>query len=105
MSRTGPNRTEIGQCAGTTFLAPRGFNDNIGHVPPDALDRALHELIDEYRSRCLWFLRPDYFPSSGEEQLQVLSYIERYGDTKAFQRAADLRKWLSHPSSEASASS
>ena len=38
---------------------------------------ALRQLIDEYRERCLWFLRPDY--------------IERHGDQQGYRRAAEIR--------------
>ena len=60
----------------------------------------VNRLVDEYRIRCLWFLRPDYYPFTTEEQLQVLGHIERHGDREAFRRAAVLRRWLS-PSSSA----
>ncbi len=66
---------------------------------------AIRELIDEYRDRCLWFLRRDYYPTSPEEAEQVLRYIERYGDLEAFRRAARIRPWLSPPSSVTSAGS
>jgi hypothetical protein len=69
-------------------------------------NRAVEEvnaLTDEYRARCLWFLRPDYYPRSTEERLQILSYIERYGDREAYRKAAKVRRWLSHPSSAESA--
>ena len=56
-------------------------------------------LVDEYRARCLWFLRPDYYPSSTAGRLRVLSYIERYGDLEAYRKAAKVRQWLSRPSS------
>jgi hypothetical protein len=65
----------------------------------------VNQLVDEYRTRCLWFLRPDYYPHSPGEVLRVLSYIERYGDRAAFQKAGELRQWLSHPSSGTSAGS
>jgi hypothetical protein len=73
----------------------------------DALEiqTTVRDLIDEYRTRCLWFLRPDYYPESREEQLRVLASIERYGDARAFQRASKVREWLSPPSSAPSASS
>jgi len=64
---------------------------------------AVNRLVDEYRVRCLWFLRPDYYPSSVEERLRALSYIERHGDREAFRRAGVLRRWLSPHSSEPSA--
>jgi hypothetical protein len=61
--------------------------------------RSVDELVDEYRSRCLWFLRPDFHPATHEDRLRVLGYIERYGDREAFRRAATLRRWLSQHSS------
>jgi hypothetical protein len=67
--------------------------------------RALTELIDEYRARCLWFLRPDYYPATTEARLRVLRYIERHGDLDAFRRVSLLRQWLSHPSNATSAGS
>lgn len=72
-------------------------------MAPETLQQALHELIDEYRSRCLWFLRVEYYPESTAEQLRVLDAIQRYGDRSGFQRAAELKKWLSQPSNEQSA--
>ncbi len=71
------------------------------HDMAEAVDR----LVDEYRHRCLWFLRSDYYPSTDEERLRVLAYIERHGDRNAYVRAAEVRRWLSPPSSEASAAS
>jgi hypothetical protein len=65
----------------------------------------MRALVDEYRSRCLWFLKEGYYPHSIAEQVKVLRSIETYGDRGAFQRARELRKWLSHLSSETSADS
>lgn len=65
--------------------------------------RSVNELVDEYRSRCLWFLRENYYPSTVEEALKVLDYIERRGDREAFRKAASLRQWLSQNSSARSA--
>ena len=33
---------------------------NVSHDIAEAVDR----LVDEYRHRCLWFLRGDYYPST-----------------------------------------
>jgi hypothetical protein len=66
---------------------------------------AVRRLVDEYRAGCLWFLRPDYYPSTPQEQLRVLGYIERHGDREAFRRAATLRRCLSPDSSAPSAGS
>ena len=55
----------------------------------------LNLLVEEYRDRCLWFLKPDYYARTLDEALQVLDLIERYGDRAAYQRAEKLRPWLS----------
>jgi len=70
---------------------------------PDDIIEAVNRLVDEYRHRCLWFLRGDYYPATDEERLRVLAYIERHGDRRAYVRAAEVRRWLSRPSSAASA--
>jgi hypothetical protein len=60
-------------------------------------------LVDQYRRRCLWFLRQDYYPETDADLVRVLGYIERYGDLAAFRRAASLRQCLSRPTSAPSA--
>jgi hypothetical protein len=70
----------------------------------DAASRsAIDRLVDEYRLRCLWFLRPDYYPSTDTERIRVLLYIERHGDRDAYQRAREMRRWLSQSSNAPSA--
>lgn len=71
-------------------------------VPPP-VERALRSLVDDYRDRCLWFLRRDYYSSTPEEGLRVLAAIERQGDVQAFRRVAEIRRWLSTSSSPTSA--
>ena len=66
---------------------------------------ALRALMDEYRSRCLWFLRGDYYPSTEVEWLRVLEQIERHGDREAYRKAGEIRQWLSRHSSFASVGS
>jgi hypothetical protein len=66
---------------------------------------AINRLVDEYRHQCLWFLRADFYPATLEQKLRVLAYIQRYGDRTAYRKAAEARRWLLHPSSEASAAS
>ena len=73
-------------------------------LSPEA-DAALRELVDAYRSRCLWFLRRDYHPATVAEAERVLDAIQRHGDREAFLRAARVRSWLSLPSSATSAGS
>lgn len=70
---------------------------------PDGADAAVNAFVDEYRARCLWFLRSDWYPQTLEERLRALGYIERHGDANAFRRAGVLRQWLSRPSKEMSA--
>lgn len=70
---------------------------------PDHLAEEARRLIDEYRERCLWFLRPDYYPEDRAEILRVLGYVERHGDREGFRRAAEIRQWLSRNSSAPSA--
>ena len=66
---------------------------------------AVDRLVDEYRHRCLWFLREDYYPTTDDQRLRVLGCIERYGDLAGYRRAAEVRRWLSRISSAPSAGS
>lgn len=72
---------------------------------PIELDVQLRRLVDDYRARCLWFLRPDYYPSTPQQWTPVLEQIARHGDLEAFRRASALQSWLLQPSSETSAGS
>ncbi len=72
-------------------------------VDSEAATSAVDRLVDEYRVRCLWFLRPDYYPATLGERLRTLGYIERHGDREAFRRAATLKRWLSRDSNGPSA--
>ena len=47
---------------------------------------AVNVLVDDYRTRCLWFLRDDFYPMSREARLRVLDYVQRHGDQDAFVR-------------------
>ena len=73
-------------------------------IPGPAQD-PLRAIVDEYRGRCLWFLRPGYYPETIEEALRVLESIQRYGDREAFQRAGEVRRRLSPDTSARSAGS
>lgn len=64
----------------------------------------LRAFVDEQRTRCLWFLRPDFYPENREETVRVLRHIERYGSRDAYVRAATMRRWLSQSSHEAAGS-
>lgn len=77
----------------------------IGPVAASVHDAKLRRLVDDYRSRCLWFLREDYYPESAPAREHVLALIEQHGDLQAFRRVAELREWLSRHSSETSVAS
>lgn len=76
-------------------------------MPPrdSGSDDSLRALIDQYRTRCLWYMREGYYPTTNDEVLLVLDAIQRHGDVEAFKRAGVLRQWVSATSSAASASS
>jgi hypothetical protein len=65
--------------------------------------QSVNALVDEYRTRCLWFLRADYYPQTPGDACRILEYIERHGDVAAFRKAATLKKWLLQNSSAPSA--
>jgi hypothetical protein len=69
---------------------------------PSQLGDAINTLVDQYRHRCLWFLRSDFYPLTLEQRLRVLAYIQRYGDRLAYRKAAEVRRWLSQSSNEES---
>lgn len=69
------------------------------------LASAVRSLVDDYRERCLWFVRTGYYPSSREEILRVMHWIRAHGDQAGFRRAREIEQWLSRSSSEASAAS
>ena len=86
---------------------PRVRAVQCGEMPPipPAAAGVLCDLVDDYRDRCLWFLRRDYYPATVEEALRVLDSIQRNGDREAFKRASEVRRWLSPSSSATSAGS
>jgi hypothetical protein len=65
---------------------------------PISYTQAIRELVDEYRDRCLWFQRRDYYPETPEEILRAIEMIERYGDRTAYERAETIRAWLTQSS-------
>ena len=67
------------------------------------MEPKLHRLVDEYRATCLWFIREDYYPETPEARERILTLIGQHGDLQAFRRVAELRTWLSQPSSGTSA--
>lgn len=73
--------------------------------PSACSDTELRRFVDQYRTRCLWFLREDYYPHTSAERQEVLRQIAQHGDRDAFLRVAQFRIWLSQRSSETSAGS
>jgi hypothetical protein len=84
--------------------AGRAYHEGV-KTTASTYDEALKRLVDDYRGRCLWFVREGYYPETREEVLRVLDAIQRYGDVEAFRRAGELRRWVSPPSSATSAGS
>jgi hypothetical protein len=70
-----------------------------------ALDCEIDRLVDEYRDRCLWFLREDFYPRNDPERLRTLDSIAQRSDRVGFQRARELTVWLLRLTSEKSVSS
>ena len=70
--------------------------------PPDA-GELIDRMVDEYRDQALWFLRPDYYPQTDAERLQVLDYIEQRSDLPTFRRVAAARECLLRTSNARSA--
>ncbi|MDR2850231.1 MAG: hypothetical protein LBW77_06815 [Verrucomicrobiota bacterium] len=56
------------------------------------------DLLTEYRARCFWFLREDYTPATPEEWMRFCGFVERYGDRAGFQKAEEIKRWLSQHS-------
>lgn len=54
----------------------------------------IEKLVEDYRDQCLWFLRPDYMPTSRGEILRTLALIERYGDRAGYREAEEIKTWL-----------
>ena len=72
-------------------------------LPPEA-DAALHALVDEYRERCLWFLRRDYYPATRRGSAGARRPSSATGIARPSARRR-IRQWLSPPSSATSAAS
>jgi hypothetical protein len=71
-------------------------------VSRSEVDDAIDRLVEQYRSRCLWFAPSDYYPKTDNERLSTLRDIETNGDRAAFVRSRELREWLLQVSSELS---
>ena len=65
--------------------------------------KLINRLVDDFRDQALWVLRPDYYPRTDAECLQVLDYIEQRSDLATFRRVAAARQCLLRTSSERSA--
>lgn len=65
------------------------------NASPQDLEHAVDALVDECRVECLWYLRPDYYPRTDLERLQVLDAIQERSSRDVFRRAGTLKTWLS----------
>jgi len=92
-----------GECALPARLQPA--YDRRMSTADQEREAALRALVDEYRDRCLWFLEKGYYPVTVAERLRVLDSLQRHGDLSAFQRAGELKRWVSAAISETSAGS
>jgi hypothetical protein len=54
--------------------------------PPEFPEAEFRRFVDQYRARCLWFLREDYYPRMVAEYQEVLRQIAHHGDREAFRR-------------------
>lgn len=57
-------------------------------------------LVEANRTRCLWFAPADYLPATDAERIRALIHIEQRCDRATFQRARELRRWLSQHTSD-----
>jgi hypothetical protein len=87
--------------AETRPAAPSGTPD----LARDEVQRAVDRLVEECRVECLWYVRPDYLPSTDEERLAILDAIQQRSTREVFQRAGVLKTWLSRHCSDGSAAS
>lgn len=62
-------------------------------------------LVERYRHRCLWFLAEDLLPTSPEQAIRLLRYIEKRADAEGYREARRIREWLLQNSSGTSAGS
>lgn len=62
-------------------------------------------LVDAQRETCLWYLRPDYYPLTREEQLVTLEAIQKRCSLDVYRRAGELKQWLLVSSNATSVSS
>jgi hypothetical protein len=67
-----------------------------------AASNAVNRMVDEFRARCFWSARSDYYPLGLDQQVKALVTIQRHGDLATFRRASALRQWLLRHFSEQS---
>ena len=67
-----------------------------------ALTTEIDALVDAQRDACLWYLRPDYYPHTREEQLVTLEAIQMRCTLDVYRRAGELKRWLLASSNETS---
>lgn len=50
----------------------------------------INRFIDEQRQLCLWFMRPDYRPSTDGEKIMVLKKIQLRANLEAYKKAGEM---------------
>ncbi len=70
--------------------------------PQEEIYAEAKQLIEKNRSRCLWFLRKDYYPADTDRLIHTLQYVKQHGDRQTFQKAGKLIQWLLQSSSRTS---
>jgi hypothetical protein len=50
--------------------------------------------IAEHRDACLWWLRPDWTPTTDDQRRQALGFIRHHGTRVAWMRAKELGRAL-----------
>ena len=76
-------------------------------VEPDleTILQQVRTLVDQTRTASLWFVNDGFCPTTREQAVRALRWIERHSGREQYVQARQLRKWLSRTSSAASAES
>lgn len=86
-------------------LKHSGQQTILDSVGASEVNATIDELVETHRARCLWYLRPDYFPQTDVERFAVLEAIQKCAGLDAFRRAGELKQCLLRTSSARSSNS
>jgi hypothetical protein len=68
---------------------------------PDIL-RQVRALVEQTRAASLWFVNDEFCPTTREQAVRALRWIEQRSNREQYVQARQLRQWLSRTSSAAS---